>query len=50
MKTVYVTLELKTDSDASIEEIINDIAVDLYGKIEQVVSIQGEEVNEQEDV
>jgi hypothetical protein len=41
MKDVIVTLKLKVKDDASIEEVVNDIDADPYGCIEEVVSVEG---------
>ena len=48
MKEVIVTLQLKVNDNVSIEEVMDQIYVDLYKCVEEVVSIHGEVV-ENED-
>lgn len=42
MKVINVTLTLQVDDSATVEEVINDIQVDLYGRIEEIIDIQGQ--------
>ncbi len=46
MKNVVVTLELKVQEDASIEEVMNEINIDTYKCVEEVVSVKGEVVED----
>lgn len=42
MKVITVTLTLQVSDEASVEEVVDDITVDLYGRIEDIINISGE--------
>ena len=43
MKEVVVTLTLRVTDDASIEEVVGDIQANVYGCIEEVISVEASE-------
>lgn len=44
MKDVVVILKLKVKDDAPIDHVVNDIQADVYGCIEEVVSVEAHEL------
>lgn len=50
MKIVTIVLTLNVNDNASIEEVVDDITVDLYNRIEDIINISGEIEREVEGV
>jgi hypothetical protein len=50
MKEVIVTFKLKVKDDALIEHVIDNIHVDLYGCIEELVYVEGSIVQTNEEI
>lgn len=46
MKVIVVTLTLEIEDDAQIQDAIDDISVDLYGAINQVIDVTGSNVGD----
>jgi hypothetical protein len=49
MKTISITLTLQVHDIANIEDVINDIHINYFNDIEDVINIVGEEVSNEKD-